>query len=326
MIGLLDGGTTRTRLRVWDGAGVVFEASAEVGARDGAVQGHAGALRTALRRLLDTARSQFPLEQVVASGMLTSPSGLISLPHLPAPLSYAELAAGIQTREIAGIGLVAFIPGVRSAGSDITGNDLPGNDLAGSDVMRGEETEVVGLRALLNLSGRVNFLHFGSHDKLIRTGDEGLLGSVTNLNGELLSALSEHTILRESTAPLSELAAVDAGWWRRGLEAAQKHGLSRAAFTVRLGGLFGEATGVQGSSFLLGALAEANLRLFGAGDRQIRAVLYGRPSATLPFADHLERLGVLVRVADEAQSNLAAVVGAATLLKECSGGHVQEDV
>ena len=321
MIGLLDGGTTRTRLRVWDGAGVVFEASAEVGARDGAVQGHAGALRTALRRLLDTARSQFPLEQVVASGMLTSPSGLISLPHLPAPLSYRELAAGIQMREIAGIGPVAFIPGVRSAGSDITGNDL-----AGSDVMRGEETEVVGLRALLNLSGRVNFLHFGSHDKLIRTGDEGLLGSVTNLNGELLSALSEHTILRESTTPLSELAAVDAGWWRRGLEAAQKHGLSRAAFMVRLGGLFGGATGVQGSSFLLGALAEANLRLFGDGDRQIRAVLYGRPSATLPFADQLERLGVLVRVADEAQSNLAAVVGAATLLKECSDGQVQEDV
>ena len=302
MIGMLDGGTTRTRLRVWDGVGVVFEASAEVGARDGAGAGQGGALLSAVRTLLEQAPR--PLERVMASGMLSSPSGLVEIAHLRAPVSYAQLAAGLQTREVEGLGRVTFVPGVRTVGASVLD----------SDVMRGEETEVLGLRSLLDLRGPVNFLHLGSHDKLIWTDDRAVLRSVTNLNGELLAALSAHTLLRESTAALHQLGPVDPDWWRRGLEAAQAHGLSRAAFLVRLGGLFGGATRAQGSAFLLGALAEGNLRLFSAREAHIPAVLYGRSSTAEPTAAYLAQLGFHVRVLDEATSGLGAVVGAARLL------------
>lgn len=300
MIAFLDGGTSQTRLRVWDGQVVRFEAAQAVGAGTGAVEGHALALREAVRELLSTARDEFELDVVVACGMLTSPTGLSEVPHLVGPVSEAHLASSLIRRDIEGCGEVLFIPGIRTAESD---------------VMRGEETEVTGLRERLNLRGPVNFLHFGSHDKLVYTDDASVLGSITNLNGELLSVLTRATILKSNTLDPKALSDVDHDWWRQGLDAARQHGLSRAAFLVRVGGLLRSATPVQGSSWLLGALAEGNLRWVEAAGRDVVTVVYGRATATEPFAVFLREHGFPVQVASEADSALAAVTGAARLYR-----------
>ena len=298
MIAFLDGGTTQTRLRVWDGQHVRFDAARPVGARQGAVEGHTRALRTAVRELIEVARLQFVLDSVVACGMLTSPSGLAEIQHLQAPVSAQQLASGMVHLDIEGCGEILFIPGVR------TGN---------SDVMRGEETEVTGLRQRLTLTGPVNFLHFGSHDKLIVTNDEGIQGSQTNINGELLSVLTGQTILWASTVPPESLGKVDLDCWQQGLEAARQHGLSQAAFLVRVNGLLGGLTPEQGTSWLLGVLAEANLRWIEAAEASTTTVLYGRATATEPLAAYLSARGFQVQLASETDSALAAVSGAAQL-------------
>ena len=124
MIAFLDGGATQTRLWIWDGKRVVSDSARSVGARNGPVDGHSLALRGMVKALLAAARRKVVLDAVMACGMLTSPSGLIELPHLLAPVSARQLASGIQRCDSAGCGEIHFIPSVR------TGN---------TDIMRGEE-------------------------------------------------------------------------------------------------------------------------------------------------------------------------------------------
>ncbi len=298
MIAFLDGGTTQTRLRIWDGQVVRLDTAVPIGARTGAIEGSGQALQEAVRELIATARQFCPLDAVVACGMLTSPTGLTEVPHLLAPVSTERLARSLVSREIEGCGPVLFIPGIRT-------QDM--------DVMRGEETEVTGLRQRLGLRGPVNFLHFGSHDKLIQTDDGGIQGSLTNLNGELLSAMTGETILKSSTQDPSALLDVDFSWWRQGLEAARQHGLSRAAFLVRIGGLLRGAAPGQGTSWLLGALAEGNWRWIEQAGPERLTVLYGRSTVTRPFAAYLAERGFPVQIASETDSALAAVAGAAHL-------------
>lgn len=298
MIAFLDGGTTQTRLRVWDGQAVRLDTAVPIGARTGAIEGSGQALREAVQELIVTARRAYPLDAVVACGMLTSPTGLYEVPHLLAPVSTERLAGNLVSREIEGCGLILFIPGIRT-------QDM--------DMMRGEETEVTGLRQILGLRGPVNFLHFGSHDKLIHTGDDGIQGSLTNLNGELLSAMTGATILKSSTQNPAELSGMDQHWWRQGLEVARQHGLSRAAFLVRIGGLLRGATPGQGTSWLLGALAEGNWRWIEQAGPERLTVLYGRSTVTQPFAAYLADQDFPVQIASETDSAQAAVAGAALL-------------
>lgn len=293
---LLDGGTSRTRLRIWDGRQVTFETDRLVGARTGRQ-----ALQAAVREVLDEACSKAPFQNhpILACGMLGSAVGLAEIAHVPSPVTYRALAHAIRPLHLEGLAELHFIPGVRTA-------EL--------DVMRGEETEVLGLRTLLNITGPLQVLHLGSHDKCIDCDDQGIQGSMTNLNGELLAALSEHTLLHASVLPLHELNDIDEEAWRDGLEAAREHGLSRAAFLVRVRQVLGGASAWQGSSFLLGALAQANLRLLEQSP-EVPVLLYGRAAATRPLARYLQDQGREVRVASERQSELAAVCGAAALLQ-----------
>ena len=298
MIAFLDGGTTQTRLRIWDGQAVRLDSAVPIGARTGAIEGGGQALREAVQALIATARQAYFLEAVVACGMLTSPTGLTEVPHLLAPVSTRQLASSLVVREIGGCGCVLFIPGIRT-------RDI--------DVMRGEETEVTGLRQILGLGGPVNFLHFGSHDKLIYTDDDGVQGSLTNLNGELLEAMTGATILKSTTQNPAQLLDVEYSWWRQGLEAARQHGLSRAAFLVRIGGLLRGAAPAQGTAWLLGALAEGNWRWIEQAGPETLTVLYGRSTVTQPFAAYLSERGFPVQTVSETDSALAAVVGAARL-------------
>ncbi|WP_407541997.1 2-dehydro-3-deoxygalactonokinase (plasmid) [Deinococcus radiomollis] len=300
---VIDSGTTRTRLRIWQGHTVVWEEKRRVGAARTASEGP-GPLTLALGELLDAARQQATLRAVIASGMITSNVGLFEVPHLSAPASYQALAAGIRRHALSGLGEMFFIPGVKT---------LPGahENLYG-DVLRGEEVEVVGLRELLGLHGEVSFVHYGSHHKLVRTDDHGLLGSLTTLGGELLGALLGHTILVSGTAALSTLGPPDPEWWNRGWMAAEQSGFARAAFSGRLAGQLLGAAPEQVTAFLLGAVSQQDAILL-AGTAPL--VLYGHASFTEPVAGRLRRQGRDVSVVSPELSERAAALGAVRLFE-----------
>ena len=301
---VIDSGTTRTRLRIWWGGQVVWEAERQVGAARTASEGTAP-LTLALSELLDSARGQATLQAVIASGMITSNVGLSEVPHLPAPAAYDALAAGICRCELPDLGEIFFVPGVKTLPSS-TGADPYG------DVLRGEEVEVVGLRELLGLRGQASFVHYGSHHKLIRTDDQGVLGSLTTLGGELLGAVLGHTILASGTAALSILGEIDPDWWNRGWTAAEQSGFARAAFSGRLSGQLLGAAPDQVTAFLLGAVSQQDAVLL---EGTIPLVLYGHASFTGPVADRLRQQGRDVQVVGPELSERAAALGTVRLFE-----------
>lgn len=105
------------------------------------------------------------------------------------------------------------------------------------DMMRGEETEVVALLERLQLRGAATLIMPGSHTKLISVDEQRrILGCSTTIAGELLQAVTQHTLIKQS---------VDGGFAQTlvpkmllaGAAAAQA-GLARACFSVRTLGQF----------------------------------------------------------------------------------------
>jgi 2-dehydro-3-deoxygalactonokinase len=303
-IAIIDGGTTRTRLRLWTGARILWEANRKVGARDVASHGH-GLIEEAVEELLAEARHVYQFDAVIAFGMITSNVGLYEVPHIVAPATYESLQGAIVKRNLPIIGPIYFIPGVKSTTSAPTLADI---DVL--DVMRGEETEVFGLRKVLQIHGQADFFHVGSHHKLIQTDDSCVLRSITTLSGEVLAALTGETILASSAASLESVEHVDLECWEKGFRTAQVQGFTRAAFCVRLVDQILDLAPARATAFLLGAVASQDMMVI-SSDRPL--YLYGHENVCGPLATYLRRCGRPVTVIDSATVTQAAMHGAASL-------------
>jgi 2-dehydro-3-deoxygalactonokinase len=307
MIAVIDGGTTRTRLRLWDGHGIVWESSCAVGARNVAKEGRE-AVRKPLVEMLAQARVAQRVAHVVAYGMITSDNGLHEVTHVTAPVGFDALGKAVVTHVIDGLGTIHFIPGVKTMVASPTVKDI-----GALDMMRGEETEAFGLRLELELQGPADFFHVGSHHKLIRTDDRGILASLTTLTGELLAALQHHSILASSTTALEALGVPDFDAWSAGMQTAQRQGFSRAAFCVRLlDQLLGRSPEFA-SAFLVGAAASLDLPLLLASHK---LYLYGHDTITTPLCRYLQNEGKAVEIIQGEHLKQAATRAAANLLQK----------
>jgi 2-dehydro-3-deoxygalactonokinase len=310
-VAVIDGGTSRTRLRLWDGTGIAWEASRQIGVKDAGLLGKT-VLESAVVELVAGARKYHAFDRIVAFGMITSNLGLCEIPHLKAPVSYSQLGRAIAVRNVPAVGAVHFIPGIKTEGTAAVLAEI-----ASFDMMRGEETEVFGMRRDLTLEGPANFFHVGSHHKLICTNDDGILGSRTTLSGELLAATLKNTILSTSTAPLESLTEVDETWWNAGLQTTLVNGFARAAFCVRLADQILHATREEATAFFLGASAGLDLPMLSGS---LPLFLYGHLTVTKPLCRYLEGKGIAARLVDPAVTKLAAVRGAAALLQSFGRG------
>lgn len=257
----IDAGTTNTRTLLWQNGRVIAQAAQETGVRNTAIDGHNGALKQALRDSIAAVLAQASLTQndlklVVASGMITSPMGVQEVPHLPAPAGLAQLAKGMQSVSLPDVLDLPLwlIPGVRNQHGAIGLHNVEAMDM-----MRGEETEVISLLDRLQLQGAATLIMPGSHTKLVSVDEQRrILGCATTIAGELLQAISQHTLIRqsvdgefaESLVPKMLLA---------GAAAAQKTGLARACFSVRTLGQFGAVERNERANFLMGAVLSGDL-------------------------------------------------------------------
>jgi 2-dehydro-3-deoxygalactonokinase len=306
LISIIDGGTTRTRVRIWDGEQILWAASRKIGARDVASHGRS-AIETAVKELLTDARRAYKFDGVIAFGMITSNVGLHEVPHIMAPATYESLQESIVKWTFPLLGTIYFIPGVKSTATAPTLLDMEV-----LDVMRGEETEVFGLRKMLRIRGKVDFFHVGSHHKLIQTDDSSILSSKTTLSGEILAALTGETILASSTAPLESVEHVDVACWEAGFRIAQLQGFTRAAFCVRLVDQILSLSPDQATAFLMGAVASQDVMIL-SSDRPL--YLYGHENVCAPLSDYLRGCGRSVTVIESAVVTQAAMYGAASLVR-----------
>ena len=255
----IDAGTTNTRSCVWRHGKMIAQSALEVGVRATAIDGNTQALKQAVRDSIGGALALAGVDPadvalVLASGMITSAMGLFELPHLVAPAGLEQLAQGMLRCDMPDVFCqpLWFIPGVRNR-VDAVGL----HNHEAMDMMRGEETEVMGLLARLDLAGPGSpamLIMPGSHTKLVSIDDQGrIAGCATTLAGELLQVITQGTLISQSLGAafahtfLPEMVLA-------GAHAAQTTGLARACFSVRTLALFTEVQREERANFLLGAV------------------------------------------------------------------------
>lgn len=208
----IDGGTTNTRLSFVENGIILKTLKLACGARS-SMNGES--LSDQVRKAIDALTSQYSEpECILAAGMITSEYGLCTVPHIPAPAGVQELHRNMHRVNLAEVSPIpfCFIPGVRTE----------------TDMMRGEETELMGLSP----QGECTYVLPGSHSKIVQTD---VLGRITEfctcMTGEMAAALSCHTILKDAvnlSGGFCEAALLE------GYQSAKELGINRALFQTRL--------------------------------------------------------------------------------------------
>ena len=260
-IATIDTGTTNTRTKLWHEGKVLASSHVEVGVRDTGITGSKDKLKKGVREAIDLALKQVNITQhdvglYLASGMITSNVGLVEVPHVFAPAGIEELAeqmVGVTIQEVVDQP-IWFVPGVKNNIPEITVDNCEA-----MDIMRGEEVETLGLLDHLKLSGPSLLVLPGSHSKFVRVDrNSRISGCVTTLAGELISVLTTDTIL-SSSLEKSFAQSLDSEMIIRGADYAQKFGLTRTCFTVRILDQFTDTSLNGKANFLAGAIAATDL-------------------------------------------------------------------
>jgi 2-dehydro-3-deoxygalactonokinase len=221
--------------------------------RDGAIRERRAALKGIVNvpdgRFGDTLREEIGPwlaageDRVLLSGMIGSRQGWKEAPYLPCPAGAAELAGALVD-----IGFdwarVKLVPG------------LSGVDESGvAEVMRGEETQIMGVVPLLR-DGGIACLP-GTHSKWARVEAGRIVEFTTHMTGEAFGVLRSHTILsRMMRDGPSDGAPFDAGLAR----SAQPGGLLHHLFGVRALVLADRLTESEAPAYLSGILIGHEVR------------------------------------------------------------------
>ncbi len=268
----IDGGTTNTRLSLVIDGKIIDTVKFPIGARVGITDKSAlpSAVKLGIRELLEkNSLSESDVDKILASGMITSDTGLVSLPHITLPAGIAELKkASFETKldDVTSIPFV-FIRGVKSSSEA----------LEGADIMRGEETEIMGFSE----EDDAVYMLMGSHTKLIKLNGGKITEFTTTLTGELIASLANGTILKDSFS--LDFEDFDRDTLLSGFEYAKLYGINEALFKTRiLKNLFGK-TELEAYSFFIGAClageveAAAKFRskkIIIGGKRQLKRAIY----------------------------------------------------
>ncbi|HZP86527.1 MAG TPA: 2-dehydro-3-deoxygalactonokinase [Burkholderiales bacterium] len=175
---------------------------------------------------------------IVMSGMIGSRQGWCEAPYVPTPAGLADISTAMV--RVAWKRYAAWIaPGVSTRSP--TGI---------ADVMRGEETQLLGVIDALPTDPCWVCMP-GTHSKWVRVAGGTIETFRTHMTGEVFALLKRHSILGR----MMEEAPLDSQWFASGLSRAQEFGgLLHHLFGVRALGLFGELPGSCSSSYLSGIL------------------------------------------------------------------------
>ncbi|MFZ7133163.1 MAG: 2-dehydro-3-deoxygalactonokinase [Eubacteriales bacterium] len=201
MFGVIDCGTTNTRVYLMDKNKVISQSSKKVGVRDTAINGTNEILKLGLIETIKQAVEKInknitDIEYLIAFGMITSEIGLIEIPHLTAPINKNQLSQSIKivhNENILPIDIpVYFIRGIKNKVDYENGLE----DLQITDFMRGEEVQVIGIIEKYKPELPTNIMIVGSHTKLIHIDkDYNIIGCITTISGQFYEAIKKETFI-----------------------------------------------------------------------------------------------------------------------------------
>lgn len=260
-IATIDTGTSNTRVKLWNKGKIVSKSFAGVGVRDTAITGSKAKLYQGVREAIKTALEKIDMrasevDLFLASGMITSNVGLYEVPHVCAPAGIDELAKGMVSAQIDEVidKPIWFVPGIKNQLKDININTCEE-----MDIMRGEETETIGIIENLKIEGPAVVVLPGSHSKFVSINESGqITGCLTTLAGELLSVITNNTILANALNN-SFVEEINEELIIAGADYSKKVGLNRTLFTTRILDQFTTYSVNDKANFLLGAVLETDL-------------------------------------------------------------------
>lgn len=198
-----------------------------------------------IRKLREEYGGDFHPRAVVLSGMASSSVGMEELP-------YGTLPADIDGENwyIKQYSLTEYFPYPVLMISGLKNKD---------DVMRGEETQLLGMGMYLDKEPATVILP-GTHSKHVRIENRKITGFKTYLTGEMFDLLSRHSILAASVQSSEEHPeAFDQAFTEGVLKAADEE-LLHTVFSVRVGEILGQRTKEENYFYLSGILIGSELR------------------------------------------------------------------
>jgi 2-dehydro-3-deoxygalactonokinase len=207
---------------------------------------------------------------VLMCGMIGSRQGWVEAPYVAVPAGLAAIAAALAP--VPGAARVWIVPGVSQ--------DPP-------DVMRGEETQILGVAAALGQGRHVLCLP-GTHSKWAVLEDGQVAGFRTAMTGEVFALMRTQSIL----APLvPEDAGDDADAFDAGIDRARDEGgLLHHLFGLRAAVLLGRLAPAALPSMLSGLLIGHEIAELSAEAPTVQLV--GGAALTGRYARALARFGI----------------------------------
>lgn len=259
---VIDGGTTNMRAMLINEQkeclGIVTR---KVGLRNAATRGSNAILiesaAVCLQELYEqTGILETDVDKILVCGGLSTELGIHNVEYTPLPADKYDLNRTMKSvviPEISKIPLL-FLSGVMNRGHSI-------DDIAVTDAMKSEEAEAIAAYSALG-SGDYIFVFPGSHTKVALMNQTGkILRILGCLTGELLAAISQHTLIADSVGAqfLSENELVESAFLL-GCDMAKKYGLNRAVFSTRMLNRFYCKDYLVTRSFLLGAVLQGDIQ------------------------------------------------------------------
>lgn len=254
-----DSGTSNTRAYLLKDNNVIDTMKKNIGSKDSSIAGSNLVLIEGLKQLYDQLLENNKLHDkeimdIYASGMITSPFGIIEVSHLSTPVSLQKLYNGIYThyesecfeRDI------HLIRGVKTVPDDFQADKY---NIPTVNNMRGEEIEIFGI--LANLSddwkvGNIAIFLPGSHTHIAYVKNGILYDILSTFSGELFHAISTETIL--SSSIYSHTEQLDEEMVSYGFKCLKQYGVNRALYIVHAMKIFGASDNVERKSYLEGVI------------------------------------------------------------------------
>ncbi|MEZ4905901.1 MAG: 2-dehydro-3-deoxygalactonokinase [Spirosomataceae bacterium] len=207
-------------------------------------------LQTQLQKL--SFQSDVALEglSIVISGMASSSIGMIDL-------HYADLPFDLSGQEI----VVSYV-----AQSDTFPHEtwIVSGIKSDNDVMRGEETQLIGIAQLFPFSSHKKYVVLlpGTHSKHIFVEGNTLKHFQTYMTGELFSIVSSYSVLKDSIdkTSLHHPSPQDMAAFTLGVEAVASTDILQLLFRVRTHQLFQKMTKTENAHYLSGIFIGGELK------------------------------------------------------------------
>ncbi|MDR1246777.1 MAG: 2-dehydro-3-deoxygalactonokinase [Clostridiales Family XIII bacterium] len=270
-----DFGTSNTRGYLLKDAQIEARVSENTGSKDVSLAGNNAVLLAALSRLYaellqKSGYDASELKDVYASGMITSPFGLMEVPHLTTPLDAEKLRISMVRCPIDGIFPqgVSLVPGAKTADGPITIENV-----AELNNLRGEETEAMGICGLLPphwKDSRYLIIIPGSHTHSLLMENDAIMDILSTFSGEIFHALTQATVLHGGveTGGKDRYSGVSPDAVRLACRFLDKYGLARAIYIIHAMKIFEVADNFKRRAMLSATVVGATVQSITAALRE----------------------------------------------------------